>query len=864
MANQTVSVNRNFDDAAISGLLNGEDLTVNTGATLTINSDVRWGQQAAVIGAITIDTATGGNVLIDGRDVWWVPYDAATGNVPALGTAGTLDVTRGGTPVAEFLGIFTALGVAPTAAAAAIPATGFAKFRWIDAALADNDVLTFSNGATITVNSTTGGQRGWLHIVGETATAITVPRLGIFEARGDWFEIGLTNGADGQTFQFPVSDYCNGVQIETAPGSGIYEWWPAVGTTRWGQNNRIARDTRGKVINSTAAGVIQIALRGAVNNGYKPPSGCRVRIPNIIISTSAPANWALNNYYGTNAAWDFTTTNAGVVLLDRVSSNMYTLCSQPYQFDAYDSSFQNTVILQEVASQIDIQRCCVGLATNLDSSPFNLTSCFGGTLIEDSVGFKYEQENNDIGWSLTDCDAVTLRRCKFMACADNTPATLNRGGTAYTLTLTRVTNCVMEDPVFIGGGANIVGCVNVTITGTLYADCLEDRTTNTTNGVYAFTAQGTSTSIRVFGFSNFDDIANIHPYLGIISFLNAYNCLLQDVGTPEAPYDCGSAAQMAVAANFGGNDTDNVLRRVYLQNTRTGTVLTVNSSTRGRCINVWGDYADNTALAALNFLFQGGRMTGSPTGQAAVYGTHWADHFNSATTGIIRVFGNEPTTFSAAECQVTAGAPRFTSTGQVRLTQVGDQVTWTMPYRALGHTSLVSVAYSITNQANHLFEFQFDTGTGFSAWQDLTNGNLAAVGAINPATGVTLRIRATCVTANTGNQVTAITINTATDAVSQRTQYPLPGVKLSLLGLVPGSEVRAYQGTDPSTAIEVAGAESSGSSFVIDFDQSLSGQTGFIVVFALGYQVLRIPITYPSDDSEIPIQQTIDRVYANP
>ena len=60
MANQTVSVNRNMDDAAINGLLNGEDIAINTNAVLTINSDSRWGQQAAVIGNITIDAGTGG------------------------------------------------------------------------------------------------------------------------------------------------------------------------------------------------------------------------------------------------------------------------------------------------------------------------------------------------------------------------------------------------------------------------------------------------------------------------------------------------------------------------------------------------------------------------------------------------------------------------------------------------------------------------------------------------------------------------------------------------------------------------------------------------------------------------------------
>ena len=55
MANQTVAtgVVVNYDDAAISGLNNGETITIN-GGSVTIDADVRWNQQAAVFGAVTL------------------------------------------------------------------------------------------------------------------------------------------------------------------------------------------------------------------------------------------------------------------------------------------------------------------------------------------------------------------------------------------------------------------------------------------------------------------------------------------------------------------------------------------------------------------------------------------------------------------------------------------------------------------------------------------------------------------------------------------------------------------------------------------------------------------------------------------
>ena len=85
---------------------------------------------------------------------------------------------------------------------------------------------------------------------------------------------------------------------------------------------------------------------------------------------------------------------------------------------------------------------------------------------------------------------------------------------------------------------------------------------------------------------------------------------------------------------------------------------------------------------------------------------------------------------------------------------------------------------------------------------------------------------------------------------------------VELTGLKTGSEVRAYLGTDPSTATEIGGIESSGTTF--SFSQSYAGQSGYIQVFALGYLPVWLNITYESNNVSIPIQQSIDRVYNNP
>lgn len=85
---------------------------------------------------------------------------------------------------------------------------------------------------------------------------------------------------------------------------------------------------------------------------------------------------------------------------------------------------------------------------------------------------------------------------------------------------------------------------------------------------------------------------------------------------------------------------------------------------------------------------------------------------------------------------------------------------------------------------------------------------------------------------------------------------------ITLTGLKTGSEVRAYLGTDPATSTEIAGTESSGSTFV--FSHSVPGQTGYIQIINFDYQPFRLDIVYSSTDREIPISQVVDRVASNP
>ena len=80
-------------------------------------------------------------------------------------------------------------------------------------------------------------------------------------------------------------------------------------------------------------------------------------------------------------------------------------------------------------------------------------------------------------------------------------------------------------------------------------------------------------------------------------------------------------------------------------------------------------------------------------------------------------------------------------------------------------------------------------------------------------------------------------------------------------GLVADSEVRAYTGTNPATAVEIAGTESStGTSFT--FTQSSAGVAGYIQIFHIEYQPIFRTITYSGSNETITVQQIKDRQYA--
>jgi hypothetical protein len=282
---------------------------------------------------------------------------------------------------------------------------------------------------------------------------------------------------------------------------------------------------------------------------------------------------------------------------------------------------------------------------------------------------------------------------------------------------------------------------------------------------------------------------------------------------------------LVYALAAGAAATKVKVQRVYVSNTRTG-VMTGDNSSKGVIEeNVYGDYADAADVAAVLEYQRKARGTSMAyTAQTAVYGTHWADHFTSATAGRLALVMNEPTANTTSQVSLTNGAA-FTASGALYMPVIGHSATFELPYYALGHTLFTNTAGVMAGgiATNYNYNFAVDKNDG-AGWSAMTTANytattlgtaLNALGALDPAKGVKLRLKITTITTNT-TAITSFYVTTTSTAAAQDNQYPLDTAGVSVAGLVTGSRVKAYKVSDGTVLFN--GAESSGAvSFTTDY-----------------------------------------------
>lgn len=771
----------------------GEAWTIN-GGRLVIRTDTRWHLNAPAsrtgsLGAITISSTLGGTYEIDGTKVRWLGISGGSGTC-AIGTT----ITQGGVS-GVFLGYWATLTSAPSTT---IGATGFIKLREVTGG-------TFSAGALsgITASAVGADKVGWIEIVHDQAIAITVPRLGKFQVRGDWFELGVTSGVSNQLVSVPTNGstttYTAGVwiaKIDTPTTDEDYEYYPSLPAANMIATN-LGTDARSKFVCMETNGAVRIGHNGSVAVGYVPPAGRKIRIPNVLgrqCDTGTRATNAIPNATaGTRP--DFITTSAGAIDIENFSTDWYMLFAQPYSVRCHHVATFDFFNVSECATALDFYD--VGTSTELgtiDARTFTSTSNFAGGLIKKARFDRCSAGAAD--------HAVEITYSVGLVLDDVTSGIITFArSTGVAFQITQSSRIKLNNCYAINQGVVFTTCFDSELNDLDYTDRYMG-TTNTT-GLYAITIAASSDNIKVSGltFGLKGTIANVHPYNGLFNVGQSSNIKIRNVGSRTAFLNGGSTNQPAYIYMSSGNNNTVALQRIYMLPTRTGVIGTTNSDKNMTYEHVYGDFADVLTVADLNSKVKNCGGTNTTTGQASVYGTHFWDAFVGDTAGHVVLSLNEPTAETMGYVSIVAGTPKFTSAGNVAMPSVGDEVVIEQDYFVKGCTALTNTAPIITGTnvtyvsnarwGNHDIYYQIDTGSGWNGtWLNLTATNLATH-SISPSVGFKLKYRIVCAVANTGNLLTYIRIQTTSTLVAQTDNlYPLDTVTLTLNNLEVGARVR--------------------------------------------------------------------------
>ena len=844
------SVNATLDSYAISA---GSRLIVRTDTYSCPNHNTAFG---------SLDTVTfsgqGGTLRFDPTYVRVIAYTGGSGNSPAYGAA----ISQGGVS-GVFLGCWANWLSEPTAAGAAIPASGYMKIGGVTGG-------NFVAGALTGITATCSGAdvQGWIEVRGADTATITVPRIGKMESVDAWFEIGTTDGTRGQVIPCPtcatVASTFPGVWIETAEGSGVYEPYASVGAVVALATHRT--DASMKVITQTTGG-IRIGNDGTNGVFYLPPTGCKVRIPATILTCcTRTAGSGSGPRVLPNATLatrqELVTTGAGYIDMRGAVIQWYMNLSQAFYVKYKSCAVSDTMVLSEIALPLDVDDCIVAPTAAQLNYALLLTSCFAGGTVQNSVFNRFSLAASGAYVSAINyATGVTFSGNTFRS------GTLRGTATTGAIASTQAKNCTFTNNTLIGGRGLFVGAQGCTFNNTAYYDHTITTTTTSTNPHAGLEFTTGSSGNTVDGFSL--PLPANGPYTALATISASYSTTIKNIGTSYTSPLAMNASVTGVAINAIGNNDGITVKRVYVSNTRLGPYAFANSDTNVLLEHVAGDAADTLAIAALNCTAKNCLLTAATTGQVSVYGTHWITRFTSTTAGFAEVLCNEPTMASAAQCWVSGGAPQFNSSGSVLLTKVGDQVTWEMPFFAIGYTAFTNSAPTITGinvtyssgarWGNHDLEFQVDTGSGYGGtWLALTAANLIA-NTFNSTTGFKLKVRATCAVAAATNAITNMRVALTTTQTDRDTKlYPLSVNTVTFTGLPTNCD--AVTLTAGTTTVLDQKDELAGTSYSYQYEGTPTVDVGFIKP---GYVPLYIRnLSLGSSDSSIPVALTPDRNYA--
>lgn len=837
----------------------GDTYTIN-GGTLTTDCDSRYAPNATAltgpIANLTVDYALGGHWQVTTEFTKLIPFNNGTGLVPTYGTI----ITKGAAAAVMLCVMETRVGGLTYAGGAAMPATGWLKVRI--------NTAGFTLGALTGIGCDMSGaeEQGWIVIVGEESRTHSHARLGSMQFRGDWIDVGATTGAAGQTVQLPHftadgATYYPGVDVETAPGSGVYQFWPNAGSRFTSAN--CSTDTRSSFVYISTTGVVTFGVgTDALPAGYVPPAGCRIRVPSINTQNCTAANRAVNaepsRTMGTR--YECSYINAGLLDLRKVTGAWYWNLIQAYSVYIRDVHVCDNILLGECATAMDIDNLHQGLSTSATDFASN------GIVIQQSYN---GGTVGTVSWLRATQTATSAYSAIFVNLYGGWTFGKLRGGNVGSATSVAgalyYSTCgptVINELWTFSKRVLIQAADNLRILRHVYADnCV--GTTTTIAQSRAIETVGQCIVVTVDNIENWPGVANCHPYLALMFSNTTQKATLRNCGTAANPYNAGTVNVMAYIWDDGGNNDRITIQRNWTTALRSGLHGGTNTTKRLISVNNYQVDASKTiGPQQLDSVVHGNRFNsgGVPNSYSSVYGNAMWDGFTGDTTTRAALILAEKSAANANAYQITAGNPRFTGAGRAVFTTAGDQIVWTWPWKILGWNGLTSHAVQGQNTASHTYEYALDTtGSGYGPWKTMNTTNLTAETGIDPVAGFGLRMRVTCTASNVTNRIDSLRIDgTTTLALQNAALYPLEGIGLTLDGIVPGSDVVVLEAG--TTNVLDTGDSVGSTSYTYSY---LAPHNVDIAVYLQGYEPYYLRgYLLSADPVTLPISQKLDRNFS--
>lgn len=749
MANQTITSDSNHDD--VTGRSAGENITIQSGATLTIDSMPQH-TTLGIIGLIDLDDGT---VVVDARQCKRLVYDGGSGTIPAVGDVVTNGTQTGTAKIIELL--------------SGNNVSGEFTVTLLTGTFDDNDTLSTSGGWAGAVDQATL-EVGYMTVIFEGGEFWSGNGLSSIEFRGasEKYIAGIGDGTDNQSITLPHSGVQVGCWVETGDGTDVYEPWyrkhPDAAFNLYGTGS-LGRVFNQAVYSSTMT-------FGTSTDGDVPPNGARILIPNLHIASATTGSPTTE--ISTHSS------HGGISIRQQMPliADYTTFSSFSIRMSGYKSISATDSLFRQYSTYM--------VATNNEAIEF--TGCFlAGSDEWESLGNSWVRIVDVVG-------EATFTDCVFPVSPHNSlPCIVAE--TSDNITFVRpIVRKAESDNIFSQAGFNIDQSSNVTITapdviagGVVRAISASNLTV--TDAVHACSPRENNTTSASRAYYAFDSCNNLlfdgytlvgqAPNNDFMSFTDSSNITVRNFGTAASPIDLSTTGATSDSPLL----LDGVIIGVKIHNVHvTGAAgnffYEPSSILVGRDIefvNCTGPYNKEYEAVGSDMLIKGCRAgsggfnssTGIEVDFTKCNGSNFGDVYTSATEGNVFCLFMDPDQYTDSNVSVTSGTPGFNGLGDVLMRTIGDQIELTFPYNVQAHTAFQNTTpvLSGTSTSNLDVEYAIDTGSGFGAYKDATGANLS--GETLDVTGTGIKIRVTANSTSTSTSLNGLGLLTNTTVASQ-------------------------------------------------------------------------------------------------